>query len=54
MINLLGGVLMKSEEYWVTFSKSGKIEDYLVFLSEKNKEKIKGSADATKHKRTYP
>lgn len=43
---------MKSEEYWVTFSKSGKIEDYLTFRTIKTEEDIQGKNNATKHKRT--
>ena len=42
---------MKSEDYWVLFSKSGKIEDYLTFklVSEKERQKEK---DAAEHKGT--
>ncbi|MBQ5994409.1 MAG: hypothetical protein IJL63_00965 [Clostridia bacterium] len=42
---------MKSEDYWVLFSKSGRIEDYLTFriLSDSEQE---SEGNETEHKGT--
>ncbi len=46
--------MRKTEDYWVTFSKSGKIEDYLVFCTAKNGNVNKEKGNEAQHKRTYP
>lgn len=46
--------MRKIEDYWVTFQKSGKIEDYLVFCAVKNDKDKKGKHNEIEHKRTYP
>lgn len=46
--------MRKTEDYWVTFSKSGKVEDYLTFCTVKNNEVNKEKDDETQHERTYP
>lgn len=42
---------MKKEDYWVIFSKSGKIEDYLSYRAAENEEPEENS-NASEHKRT--
>lgn len=41
---------MKSEDYWVIFSKSGKIEDYLRYRAIKDEEHTE--INEAQHKRT--
>lgn len=43
---------MKREDFWVIFSKSGKVEDYLTYKAIENKKESKGKKDAVQHKRT--
>lgn len=44
-------IYMKSEDYWVIFSKSGKIEDYLRYKVVEDEEKQQRENEI-KHKRT--
>lgn len=43
--------MRKSEDYWVIFSKTGKVEDYLRYRAIENEEREQEN-NASEHKRT--
>ena len=49
--NEKGDCMRRSEDYWVIFSKTGKIEDYLRYKAVEDMEKTQRENE-TEHKRT--